>query len=85
MRKNPFSIAPTISARRPGFSDGEERIVDLSPLPWGPVFEEIAEDDEAFNAVRVDPRSGRCLGRTEPTWRWKYCMATASPRSDPGR
>ncbi len=40
------------------FSDGEERIVDLSPLLWGPVFEEIAEDDEAFNSVRVDPEIG---------------------------
>ena len=25
---------------------------------WGPVFEEIAEDDGAFNAVRVDPEIG---------------------------
>jgi hypothetical protein len=40
------------------FSDGAERIVDLLPLLWGPVFEEIAADDDVFNAVRVDPEIG---------------------------
>ena len=40
------------------FSDGSERVVDLTPLLWGPVFEEIAKDDELFSAVRVDPGIG---------------------------
>lgn len=40
------------------FSDGSERIVDLSPLLWGPAFEEIADDDHLFGQVRVDPETG---------------------------
>lgn len=40
------------------FSDGTERIVDLAPLLWGPVFEAIAEDDEMFAQVEVDPETG---------------------------
>lgn len=40
------------------FSDGSERIVDLTPFLWGPVFEEIAADDEVFQRVRVDPEAG---------------------------
>jgi hypothetical protein len=40
------------------FSDGSERVVDLAPLLWGPVFEEIANNDNIFAEVRVDPESG---------------------------
>lgn len=40
------------------FSDGSERIVDLTSFLWGPVFEEIAADDEVFRRVRVDPDAG---------------------------
>lgn len=40
------------------FSDGTERVVDLSPLLWGPAFAEITADDELFSAVRVDPGLG---------------------------
>jgi len=40
------------------FSDGSERVVDLMPLLWGPVFEEIARDDDLFTQVRVDPDIG---------------------------
>lgn len=40
------------------FSDGSERVVDLTPLLWGPVFEEIAKDDGLFAEVRVDPGIG---------------------------
>jgi hypothetical protein len=40
------------------FSDGSERVVDLTPLLWGPVFVEIARDDELFAEVRVDPDIG---------------------------
>ena len=40
------------------FSDGSERVVDLTPLLWGPVFVEIATDDELFAEVRVDPDIG---------------------------
>lgn len=40
------------------FSDGSERVVDLMPLLWGPVFEEIARDDDLFAQVRVDPDIG---------------------------
>ena len=40
------------------FSDGSERVVDLAPLMWGPAFEEIANDDDLFAEVRVDPEIG---------------------------
>lgn len=40
------------------FSDRTERIVDLAPLLWGPAFEAIAEDDELFAQVEVDPETG---------------------------
>lgn len=37
------------------FADGSTRVVDLTPLLWGPVFEEIAADDALFAQVAVDP------------------------------
>ena len=40
------------------FSDGSERVVDLSPHLWGPVFEEIVKDDALFAEVSVDPEIG---------------------------
>lgn len=40
------------------FSDGSDRVVDLAPLLWGPVFEDIAADDELFAQVEVDPAIG---------------------------
>lgn len=40
------------------FSDGSERFVDLAPFLWGPVFAEIAVDDDVFEQVRVDPGIG---------------------------
>ena len=40
------------------FSDGSERDVDLRSLMRGPLFEDIADDDEAFGTVRVDEESG---------------------------
>ena len=40
------------------FSDGSERVVDLAPFLWGPAFEAIADDDEVFGRVRVDPEVG---------------------------
>ncbi|MFQ5524373.1 MAG: DUF2442 domain-containing protein [Acidimicrobiia bacterium] len=40
------------------FSDGSERVVDLAPFLWGPVFQEIAADDSVFARIRVDPETG---------------------------
>ena len=40
------------------FSDSSERVVDLTPFLWGPVFQTIANDDEEFRKVRVDPDLG---------------------------
>jgi len=40
------------------FSDGSERVVDLAPFLWGPVFEGIARDDKLFGQVSVDPSIG---------------------------
>lgn len=43
---------------RLGFSDGCVGEIDLGPKLWGPVFERIANDDEYFRSVRVDPEHG---------------------------
>lgn len=43
---------------RLAFSDGSERLVDVTRLLWGPVFEEIARDDDLFAQVAVDPEIG---------------------------
>jgi hypothetical protein len=40
------------------FSDGSERIVDLSPYLWGPAFEDLVGNDDLFNQVHVDPETG---------------------------
>ena len=40
------------------FSVGTERVVDLAPFLFGPAFETIRSDDEAFQAVRVDREIG---------------------------
>lgn len=40
------------------FSDGSERTVDLTPFLWGPVFEQLASDDDEFRKVRVDSEIG---------------------------
>lgn len=40
------------------FTDRTEREVDLTPLLWGPVFDRIREDDQAFAAVFVDEELG---------------------------
>jgi hypothetical protein len=43
---------------RLGLSDGSERVVDLKPSLWGPAFEKIAQNDDLFAEVRVDPDVG---------------------------
>jgi hypothetical protein len=40
------------------FTDDVEREVDLAPLLWGSVFEEIRLDDDVFRAVTVDLELG---------------------------
>jgi hypothetical protein len=63
------------------FSDETERVVDLQPFLWGPVFGRIAADDDYFGQVRVDPEVGTIVwpngadldpdvlhGDHEPVW-----------------
>lgn len=40
------------------FSDGSNRVVDLTPHLWGPVFDAIAKDDEVFAQIAVDTELG---------------------------
>ena len=40
------------------FGDGSQRVIDLRPYLWGPVFDDIAKDDELFAQVMVDPERG---------------------------
>lgn len=39
------------------FTDGVEKEIDLEPVIWGPVFEQIRNDPEYFRQVYVDPIS----------------------------
>ncbi len=40
------------------FTDGSQRVVDLSSYLRGPVFEEIRQDPLIFRALQVDPELG---------------------------
>ncbi|HEX3734403.1 MAG TPA: DUF2442 domain-containing protein [Solirubrobacterales bacterium] len=40
------------------FSDDSERVVDLEPELWGPVFEPLKADPDLFRQVRVDAEPG---------------------------
>ena len=40
------------------FADGSERVIDLEPLLWGPMFEPLLADYELFRQVRVDHDAG---------------------------
>lgn len=58
--------AVKLSGARPGtartivlsLSDGSSRRVDVGALLWGPVFAEVADDDEAFAALSFDRELG---------------------------
>ena len=41
-----------------GFTDGSERVVDLSPYLHGQVFKPLQEDRGLFRSVRVDDELG---------------------------
>lgn len=62
MSKRPARVisVATLGARqvRLTFTDRTERDIDLAPLLWGPVFDQIREDDQAFSAVAVDEELG---------------------------
>ncbi len=40
------------------FADGSERVIDLEPLLWGPMFEPLLSNYELFRQVKVDPDAG---------------------------
>lgn len=40
------------------FADGSERVIDLEPLLWGPMFEPLVANYELFRKVTVDPEAG---------------------------
>lgn len=40
------------------FADGSERVIDLEPLLWGPMFQPLLGNYEVFSQVRVDPDAG---------------------------
>jgi hypothetical protein len=42
-------------------SEGSDRVVELAPLFWDFVFEKIAEDDDLFSLVSVDPEIGTII------------------------
>jgi len=40
------------------FTDGTQKVVDLTPFLRGPVFQQLRDDSQRFRAVKVDPRFG---------------------------
>ncbi len=40
------------------FADGSERVIDLEPLLWGPMFEPLLADYSLFRRVAVDSDAG---------------------------
>lgn len=40
------------------FTDGTERVLDMTPYLLGPIFEPVRSDRAFFEAVRVDPELG---------------------------
>ena len=40
------------------FADGSERVIDLEPLLWGPMFEPLVADYRLFRQVKVDRDAG---------------------------
>ncbi len=40
------------------FGDHGERVIDLEPLLWGPMFEPLLADYGLFRRLTVDPQSG---------------------------
>ena len=40
------------------FADGSERVIDLEPLLWAPMFEPLRGDYSLFRQVAVDPDAG---------------------------
>lgn len=40
------------------FADGSERVIDLEPLLWGPMFEPLVADYGLFRQVTVDAGAG---------------------------
>lgn len=42
----------------PTFADGSERVIDLEPFLWGPMFEPLVTNYGLFRQVTVDPDAG---------------------------
>ena len=40
------------------FADEGQRVIDLEPLLWGPIFEPLLADYDLFRDVTVDPDAG---------------------------
>jgi hypothetical protein len=40
------------------FADGTERVIDLEPMLWGPMFEPLLTDYHLFRRVTVDAEAG---------------------------
>ena len=40
------------------FADGSERVIDLEPLLWGPMFEPLLADYGFFRQVTIDSEAG---------------------------
>jgi hypothetical protein len=40
------------------FANGETRVIDLKPLLWGQMFEQLVADYELLRQVRVDSEAG---------------------------
>lgn len=66
------------------FRDGTLRCVDLTPLLWGPVFADIAEDDARFGQVRVDEELGTLVWPNGADIDPDVLYGTVDPAPQPG-
>lgn len=81
------------------FNDGVEKEIDLEPVIWGPVFEQIRNDSEYFRQVFVDPLSQTLTwpngvdldpdslyyGEQEPPWWTEYKKEQQKKKARPSR
>ncbi len=64
------------------FADGTERVIDLEPLLWGPMFEPLLADYGLFRQVRVDCDAGTIVWPNGADLSPRTLLTIAEPRRD---
>ena len=61
------------------FTDGSQRVVDLSSYLRGPIFAEIRQDPRVFNSLRVDPEAHWPAAKRTRMKTWDTVIASHAP------